>query len=84
MSNCRKKYGTISKQIDFIAENSVGITYYQVAYTVRDKDTLERELSVLDNINDHYPKFILTMDVDPEIDFNGIRKINVLDWLLEK
>ncbi len=72
------------KGIDFIAENSVGITYYQVAYTVRDKDTLERELSVLDNINDHYPKFILTMDVDPEIDFNGIRKINVLDWLLEK
>mgnify|MGYP004499270675 FL=1 len=72
------------KEIDFIAENSVGITYYQVAYTVRDKDTLERELSVLDNINDHYPKFILTMDVDPEIDFNGIRKINVLDWLLEK
>ena len=72
------------KEIDFIAENSVGITYYQVAYTVRDKDTLERELSVLDNINDHYPKFILTMDVDPEIDYNGIRKINVLDWLLEK
>ena len=72
------------KEIDFIAENSVGITYYQVAYTVRDKDTLERELSVLDNINDHYPKYILTMDIDPIADYNGIKKINVLDWLLEK
>lgn len=72
------------KEIDFIAENSNGIIYYQVAYTVRDKSTLERELSALESINDHYPKFILTMDIDPEVDYNGIRKINVLDWLMNK
>ena len=72
------------KEIDFVAENSKGIIYYQVAYTVRDKKTLERELSALESINDHYPKFILTMDIDPEVDYNGIRKINVLDWLLNK
>ena len=72
------------KEIDFVAENSKGIQYFQVAYTVRDKNTLERELSALESINDHYPKFILTMDIDPEVDYNGIRKINVLDWLLDK
>lgn len=70
------------KEIDFIAENSKGTVYFQVAYTVRDENALKRELSALESINDHYPKFILTMDLDPEIDYNGIRKINVLDWLL--
>ena len=72
------------KEIDFVAENGKGVKYFQVAYTVRDKNTLERELSALESINDHYPKFILTMDIDPEIDYNGIRKMNVLDWLLDK
>ena len=72
------------KEIDFVAENSKGVRYFQVAYTVRDTKTLERELSALESINDHYPKFILTMDIDPEIDYNGIRKMNVLDWLLDK
>jgi len=41
-------------------------------------------LSSLQNISDHYPKYILTMDLDPVADFNGIKKINVLDWLLEE
>ena len=72
------------KEIDFVAENRKGVQYFQVAYTVRNKNTLERELSALESINDHYPKFILTMDIDPEVDYNGIRKINVLDWLLDK
>ncbi len=72
------------KEVDFVAENRKGVQYFQVTYTARDKNTLERELSALESINDHYPKFILTMDVDPEIDYNGIRKMNVLDWLLNK
>ena len=75
---------TGDKEVDFVAENSKGTIYFQVAYTVRDEKTLERELSALESINDHYPKFILTMDQDPEVDYNGIRRINVLDWLLGK
>ena len=51
---------------------------------MRDEKTLNRELSSLQSINDHYPKYILTMDVDPEVDYNGIRKMNVLDWLLQE
>ena len=36
-----------------------------VAYTTREKTTLERELAPLQDVNDHYPKYILTMDIDP-------------------
>lgn len=71
-------------EIDFVAINSKGIEYYQVSETVRDENTLNRELRPLDMIKDHYPKYLLTMDLDPETSYNGIRKINVLDWLLEK
>lgn len=71
-------------EIDFVAINSKGIEYYQVSETVRDKATLEREIRSLDVIKDHYPKYLLTMDVEPEASYNGIRKINVLDWLLDK
>lgn len=72
------------KEIDFVAENKEGFTYFQVAYTTREKATLERELTPLQDINDHYPKYILTMDIDPIADYDGIKKVNVLDWLLEK
>ena len=71
------------KEIDFVAENKEGIVYYQVALTTRDESTLERELTALQSINDHYPKYILTMDLDPESDYDGIRKMNVIDWLLD-
>lgn len=71
-------------EVDFVAENKEGRCYYQVAYTTREESTLVRELDSLQKINDHYPKFILTMDLDPIVDYDGIRKINVLDWLLDK
>lgn len=75
-------------EVDFIAIGDEGTEYYQVAYTVRGeanasgKTTLERELAPLEAINDHNPKYLLTMDVAPLITHNGIKQINVLDWLL--
>lgn len=69
-------------EVDFVAQNSKGIEYYQVALTVRDEKTLERELRPLQAIQDHYPKVILTMDDDPEMQYEGIRRINARDWLL--
>ena len=71
-------------EVDFVAINSKGIEYYQVAETVKEESTLNRELRALDIIKDHYPKYLLTMDLEPETSYNGIRKINALDWLLEK
>lgn len=69
-------------EVDFVAQNSRGITYFQVALSVRDEKTLERELRPLQSIKDHYPKVILTMDDDPEMHYDGIRRINARDWLL--
>ena len=74
---------TGEKEVDFIAENKDGFNYFQVAYTTRENETLERELSALKAINDNYPKYILSMDLEPIIDFDGIKKINVIDWLLD-
>ncbi len=69
-------------EVDFVVMNNKGMTYFQVAATVRDTQTLERELKPLQSISDNYPKYILTLDEDPEADYEGIRKINALDWLL--
>jgi len=71
-------------EIDFVAINSKGIEYYQIAESVRDENTLERELKPLQMVKDNFPKYILTMDIDPETTYNGIIKQNVLDWLLKK
>ena len=71
-----------SFEVNFVAQNSKGILYYQVALSVRDEKTLERELRPLMAIRDHYPKMILTLDDDPEAQYDGIRRINARDWLL--
>ena len=71
-----------NKEVDFVAEGIRGTEYYQVAQTVRGQETLDRELSALKAINDHNPKFLLTRDYDGTISHNGIKQINVLQWLL--
>jgi len=73
-----------SSEVDFVAVGDEGEEYYQVAYTVIDADgrTLERELAPLDAISDHNPKYLLTMDHTPLTSHNGIKQINVIDWLL--
>ena len=69
-------------EVDFVAENRDGLRYYQVALTVRDEKVLERELRSLQKTGDHYPKTLLTLDMDLETDYDGIKKINVVGWLL--
>ena len=71
-------------EIDFVAMNEKGTEYYQVSYTVKGNDTLERELKPLYNINDHNPKYLLTADIVPFTSHDGIKQINVFDWLLDK
>jgi Predicted ATPase (AAA+ superfamily) len=71
-------------EVDFIAIGDDGTEYYQVAYTAIEESILERELNPLDSIKDHNPKYLLTMDVVPKVSHNGIKQINVLEWLLDK
>lgn len=70
--------------VDFVAISQKRKFYIQVATTVRDETTLKRELASLQKIRDHYPKIILTLDEDPEADYEGIRRINALDWLMNE
>ena len=72
-------------EADFIAINRDGEEYYQVAYTVSGDDgkTLKRELSPLEHIKDHNPKYLLTMDFEPLTSHNGIKQVNALEWLLK-
>lgn len=72
-----------SLEVDFIAVSQEETIYIQVAATVRDEQTLKRELQSLQKIADHYPKLLLTLDEDPAADYNGIKRLNVLDWMLK-
>ena len=71
-------------EVDFIAIGAEGEEYYQVSQTVLEEQTLKRELSSLDAIKDHNPKYLLTMDYTPLTSYNGIKQVNVLEWLLKK
>lgn len=70
-------------EIDFVVIKGEYKEYYQVSLSVRDENTMKRELAPLQAIQDHYPKYLLTMDNDPEVLHDGIRQIYVLDWLVE-
>lgn len=73
------------KEVDFVTTNAEGVTYYQVAATVLDQATLERELEPLRKIKDHHPKVLLTLDtIGAGANYDGIRQYNLLDWLLKE
>ena len=53
---------------------------HMLALSVRDEDTLKRELTSLKNIKDNYPKYLITLDYDTN-DFDGIKQISAIDFL---
>lgn len=71
-------------EVDFVAFRQNDTVYIQVSETVRDPSTLKRELAPLQSIADFHQKLLLTMDEDPDADYNGIKRLNVLDWLMGK
>ena len=73
----------VDKEIDFVVQKpNDEREYYQVAFTISDEKTYQREISAFRNIRDNYPKYLLTMDFD-NANIEGIQKINVIDWLLK-
>jgi len=75
------KQGT--KEIDFIARRGNEIHYFQVAQTVLDDKTLQRELEPLQSQKDNHPKKLLTLDRIGTGNADGIEHANLIDWLLE-
>jgi predicted AAA+ superfamily ATPase len=72
-------------EVDFVVTDNDGYTsYYQVSWTTMQPETLERELAPLRTIKDSNPKYLLTTDIDMNPVYDGIRKLNVADWLLQK
>ncbi len=70
-------------EVDFVAENAQTIKYYQVTKTLATSEIQARETRSLESISDNYEKVILTMDKSINNDYNGIRIMNIIDFLLE-
>ena len=81
---CNVYVGQFDKnEIDFVIINSNEVEYYQAVLTVLDENTLKRELAAFKNIKDNYPKYLITLDdVLPTADYEGIKVVNALEWLL--
>ena len=74
---------TSDYEVDFVAENTHTIKYYQVTQTLSDEQVKNRELRSLESITDNYEKIILSMDKSINNDYNGIKVKNIINWLLE-
>lgn len=74
------KVGTT--EVDFVAQKSGRIHYYQVTASLMEESTFEREITPLRNISDNYPKTILTLDRHTLGDYEGIEVVNAVDWLM--
>lgn len=69
------------KEIDFVAIRESEKIYIQVSNSIEDEKTKERELSPLLKIQDAYPKMIITRTGYPEYDIEGVKVIDIADWL---
>lgn len=71
------------KEVDFVALRREEKMYIQVAYQLASQATVDREFSPLLAINDHYPKYVVTMDNLWQDNIEGIRHKHIVDFLLE-
>lgn len=70
------------KEIDFVAKSNEETRYFQVTETLIDKNTLEREVAPFRNTGDFYEKTIITADKTYVTNFDGIKIVNLIDFLL--
>jgi len=73
-----------NKEVDFISERADRKEYIQVAYLLSDSRTVDREFSVLQSIQDNYPKTVISMDREWGADVSGIQRKNIIDFLMEE
>lgn len=71
-------------EIDFVTNGPSGKAYYQVAESVADSRTLEREIAPLAVLRDNHPKYLITLDDVRPVSHEGIRQVYALDWLLDR
>ena len=69
-------------EVDFVCKKNDETMYIQVSYLLASEDTKEREFSVLENIKDNYPKYVLSMD-EFDMSRNGIKHVNLIEFLVK-
>ena len=69
-------------EVDFVAEKPNDKLYIQVTETMQSEETRERELRPLRMLPDNYEKIVLSMDRSYISSYDGIRSLNLIDWLL--
>ena len=71
-------------EVDFVCfDDRANPHYYQVVLQTMDEKVLERELRSLRTINDQHPKYLITLDwINKEANYDGIKKVNALNWLI--
>ena len=69
-------------EVDFVCKKNDETIYIQVSYLLVSEDTKEREFSVLENIKDNYPKYVLSMD-EFDMSRNGIKHVNLIKFLVK-
>ncbi|MDY6232263.1 ATP-binding protein [Peptostreptococcus porci] len=71
------------KEIDFVTRKNDELHYIQVTASMVDENTFEREMRPLREIRDNYEKTVLTLDRFSVGNYDGIKVVNIVDWLLE-
>lgn len=71
------------KEIDFVAIRENEKIYIQVANSIEENETKERELAPLRRIRDSYPKMVISRTGYPEYDIDGIKIIDITYWLMQ-
>lgn len=73
-----------NSEVDCVAQKNGVLTYFQVTADMTNESTFDREMTPLKNIKDNYEKIVLTLDKFSIGNYEGIKVINLIDWLLEK
>ncbi|RSX52226.1 ATPase [Bifidobacterium goeldii] len=72
------------REVDFVVKEQYANAYIQVALTVHDPETLKRETASLKAISGYEPRYIFALDTPATSSEDGIRYVNIIDWLLGK
>ena len=71
-----------NSEVDFIATNTNDKMYVQVTEAMTSEDVRKRELAPLQKISDNYEKIVLSLDPGMDSSYDGIKSINLIDWLI--